>query len=94
MQNDFMPAEALPVKGADEIIIPILNIVNEFDCVIVPVERHPTGPCSLSPFLSRQKSRELGKLEKRSTNIMARSLCAAFYKELIKKLAAIVQQSL
>jgi nicotinamidase/pyrazinamidase len=48
MQNDFMPGGSLGVKGADEIVLPILGLMQKFPHRIATLDWHPKNHCSFA----------------------------------------------
>jgi nicotinamidase/pyrazinamidase len=48
MQNDFMPGGALGVKGAFEIVKPILELMPKFSHCIATLDWHPKNHCSFA----------------------------------------------
>lgn len=48
LQNDFMPGGALGVKGGDEIVPLINQLIDEFDCVVASQDWHPSGHVSFA----------------------------------------------
>jgi nicotinamidase/pyrazinamidase len=46
VQYDFLPGGSLAVSGGDEIVKPILKIINEYDLVIFTQDWHPADHCS------------------------------------------------
>ncbi len=48
IENDFMPGQALGVKGADE-LIPIINeLIPKFSLVVAALDWHPENHCSFA----------------------------------------------
>ena len=48
LQNDFMPQGALGVKGGDEILPLVNQLIDEFDCVVASQDWHPSGHISFA----------------------------------------------
>jgi nicotinamidase/pyrazinamidase len=46
VQYDFLPGGSLAVPGGDEILKPILKIINSYDLVIFTQDWHPADHCS------------------------------------------------
>nr|WP_321249823.1 bifunctional nicotinamidase/pyrazinamidase [uncultured Ruegeria sp.] len=48
VQNDFCPGGALAVPGGDEVVVPINDMMDDFDAVILTQDWHPEGHSSFS----------------------------------------------
>jgi nicotinamidase/pyrazinamidase len=48
MENDFMPKGSLGIKGADEIVPLINQLMAQFPCVIASKDWHPEDHCSFA----------------------------------------------
>lgn len=48
LQPDFMPGGALAVAGGDEIVEPILNLMDSFGTVVATQDWHPKGHASFA----------------------------------------------
>jgi nicotinamidase/pyrazinamidase len=48
LQNDFMPGGALGIKGADEIIPLINQLMLKFPLVVASMDWHPANHCSFA----------------------------------------------
>ncbi|MCH2449453.1 MAG: bifunctional nicotinamidase/pyrazinamidase [Gracilimonas sp.] len=55
VQNDFCPGGALAVPGGDEVIEPINNLMDDFDCVVQAQDWHPEDHRS---FASNHSNKE------------------------------------
>lgn len=55
VQNDFCPGGALAVPGGDEVIKPINNLMDDFDCVVQTQDWHPEDHRS---FASNHSNKE------------------------------------
>ncbi|MEX0723399.1 MAG: bifunctional nicotinamidase/pyrazinamidase [Gracilimonas sp.] len=55
VQNDFCPTGALAVPGGDEVIEPINNLMDSFDCVVQTQDWHPKDHLS---FASNHSDKE------------------------------------
>ncbi len=48
IQNDFCPGGALAVPGGDEVVVPINDMMDDFDAVILTQDWHPEGHSSFA----------------------------------------------